>query len=457
MNLKLRIALLFSLFVFIILMISSVSIFVLNENFRQDEFFKRVENEAKETSQLFFKKQQSREEIIKEINLIASSSLPEQQICIFDSSFNILYSTPNYSNPAIPVKFFVLARKNKEYHYAENLRETVMIHVKGQGQPYYVLASATDVYGRRKIENLKVILAFSISGGLLLSGLLAFFYVKQIIKPLEDLQQQMQKINERNLTQRVRTGKSHDEVSQIARNFNAMLDRLEHAFEMRKNFVQHASHELRTPMANMMAQTEAALSKPLLAENYRNILQSLKEDQQDMINLMNALLILSQYEKITYLKDWSEIRIDEVLYEAVDFVKQLWPHAVITIDFKEVPEKDEYLKINGNEALIKSAIQNLFKNACQYSDDFKVKVTIDANETGITLLFDNAGKQLSTHEQERLFIPFFRGENSMNKKGFGLGLSIVQRIITLHKGSISYKSIENNINRFTVFFPFELQ
>ncbi|MGI8757528.1 MAG: HAMP domain-containing sensor histidine kinase [Acidimicrobiales bacterium] len=457
MNLKLRIASLFSLFVFIILMASSVTIFILNENFRKDEFFKRVENEAKEASELFFKRQQSRSDIAKEIDLMASSSLPEQDICIFDSSFHILFSTSNYNNLPVPARFFAFTRKNKEYQFTQNEREKVMLYIKGQGQPYYVLASATDVYGNRKIDKLKFILSFTVLGGLLLSGLLAFLYVKQIMKPLENLQQHMQRINEKNLTERVRTGKNHDEVSQIAKNFNAMLDRLEQAFEMRKSFVQHASHELRTPMANMLAQTEAALSKPLLPENYRQILLSLKEDQQDMINLMNALLILSQYEKITYLKDWSKIRIDEVLYEAMDFVKQLWPNSVIAIDFSEVPEKDEFLKINGNESLLRSAIQNLFKNACQYSEDYKVKVTIDANKTGITLLFDNIGKQLSAHEQERLFIPFFRGENSKNKKGFGLGLSIVQRIITLHKGSINYKSIENKINRFTVFFPLELQ
>ena len=457
MTLKLRIAFLFSLFVFIILMISSVTIFILNENFRKDEFFKRVENKAKEVAQLVLKRQLSADDINREINLITSSSLPEQQICIFDPSFSVIYNSPNFPLPNIPVKNFESARKNKEYQYTTNKREAVLLYTIGQGKPYYILASAADIYGRRKIDNLKFILAFSVLGGLLLSGLLAFLYVKQIMKPLENLQQQMQKINERNLTERVRTGKSQDEVAQIAKNFNAMLDRLEHAFEMRKNFVQHASHELRTPMANMLLQTEAALSKPLAPESYQKILHSLKEDQQDMINLMNALLILSQYEKITYLKDWSQIRIDEVLYEAVDFVKQLWPRSVITIDFAAVPEKDEFLKINGNESLIKSAIQNLFKNACQYSEDYKVKVTIDANETGITLLFDNIGKQLSSHEQERLFIPFFRGENSINKKGFGLGLSIVQRIITLHKGSINYKSIENNINRFTVFFPPQLQ
>jgi signal transduction histidine kinase len=452
MNLKIRIAFLFSLFVFIILMISAISIYLLNADFRQEEFFKRVEIEAKEIAELYLKGQNSRVQVLREINQNVVSGLPEEQSNIYDSSYHVLYTTDSSYKPLVTPNNFKTAEKNKQDYFKEGNREIVLVHVRGQGQPYYVLASAVDTYGHRKIEKLKIFLALSVLGGLLLSGLLAFFYVKQIIKPLENLQQQMQNISEQNLTQRVKVGKSNDEVSQIAKNFNDMLDRLEHAFEMRKNFVQHASHELRTPLANMLSQTEAALGQPQASHNYREVLESLKEDQQDMIHLVNALLILSQYEKITYLKDWTKIRIDEVLYDTVDVVKQQWPEVAVTIDFVEVPEKDELLVIRGNEALIKSAVLNLLKNACKYSNDEKVNIIIDAQETGITLVFENVGKQLLPDEQERLFIPFFRGENSINKKGFGLGLSIVQRIINLHKGSIRYEALAGNVNRFTVFF-----
>jgi signal transduction histidine kinase len=452
MNLKIRIAFLFSLFVFIILLISAAAIYILNADFRQDEFFKRVEIEANEIAELYLKGQNSRVQVLKEINQSVSSGLPEEKAYIYDSSYNILYATDS-SKPLVSPKNFKTATQNKQDYIREGDRETVLVYVSGQGNPYYVLASARDKYGHRKIEKLKIFLGLSVVGGLLLSGLLAFFYVRQIVKPLESLQQQMQKINEQNLTERVEVGKSHDEVSQIAKNFNAMLDRLEHAFEMRKNFVQHASHELRTPLANMLSQTEVALAKQQSTDGYREILQSLKEDQQDMISLVNALLILSQYEKITYLKDWTKIRIDEVLYDTVDVVKQQGPEVAVTIDFVEVPEKDDLLIIRGNESLIKSAVLNLLKNAAKYADDEKVNIVIDAKEAGITLLFENVGKQLLPEEQERLFIPFFRGENSINKKGFGLGLSIVQRIINLHKGSIRYEALQGNLNRFTVFFP----
>ncbi len=122
MNLKLRIAFLFSLFVFIILMTSAVAIFLLNENFRKEEFFVRVENEANEASQLFLKGRQTPSQIILEINEIASSSLPEETIYIFDSLYNILYNTPGNYKPQVSPKAFQLVKKNKEYHYANGKR-----------------------------------------------------------------------------------------------------------------------------------------------------------------------------------------------------------------------------------------------------------------------------------------------------------------------------------------------
>jgi signal transduction histidine kinase len=179
----------------------------------------------------------------------------------------------------------------------------------------------------------------------------------------------------------------------------------------------------------------------------------LKEDQLYLIDLTNALLALSQYEKITSKKDWIPIRIDETLFEIADFVKQEWLYANINIDFDTVPDNENYLIVSGNESLIKSAMTNLIKNAIQYSKDQGVIVTIVGSEDGIILHFDNIGRRLSNEEQANLFIPFFRGDNSKYKKGYGLGLSIVKKIITMHGGTISYHSLATDINRFTVTLP----
>jgi len=172
-----------------------------------------------------------------------------------------------------------------------------------------------------------------------------------------------------------------------------------------------------------------------------------------MISLTNSLLLLSQYENLTELDNWTTIRVDELLYETIDITRAVFRESVIAVHFDEVPEDEELLMFRGNEMLIKSAIQNLIRNACKYSVDGNVNILIKAKAKNITLEFENTGKQILPEEQPKLFIPFFRGENSIQKKGFGLGLSIVQRIIKLHKGAVSYEALPPSINRFTVVLP----
>ena len=451
MNLKTRLAFLYSLSVFIILVASAVSIYLLNENFRKKEFIKRLVVEASENYRLYINTGKP-EDVIGALNTNAQNSLFEEQVFIYDSTLRLLYASPGSRPVEISPDLFLLAKK-KQQSFVIDGKESVILYRQQKNNSYYIIVTATDVYGYSKNDNLKLLLIFSVLGGILLSGLLAFFYVRHAMKPLEELKNQIEKIDEKNLEERVVIKRNNSEIWQIAGRFNKMLDRLQQSFEQRKSFVQHASHELRTPLTIMLAYTESALNKNLSPDEYKITLLSLKEDQQNLIDLTNSLLTLSSYEKVTSVDDLAPVRIDEVLYQTADSINQLWPKAIITVDFETVPEEEDFLVVAGNESLLRSAIQNLLKNAIQYSVDYKAKVLIDARENGITLKFDNAGKQLSDEEQVSLYIQFFRGENSTYKKGYGLGLSIVQRIITLHKGTITYKPIDGDINRFTLFLP----
>lgn len=455
MSLKFRLAFLFSLSVFIILLASALSIFLFNESFRKDEFTKRLVLEASETLQLFLSVPGPNQSIINDLNENAVNFGHQEKIFLLDYRYNLLYSSPGAEPPSISRALFETARKKQTYIFPNAEREAVLLSRSQNNTTYYAFASGYDFYGRRKSDNLRILLSASVLGGLILSGFLAFFYVRHAMAPLEELKNQIEKIDERNLKERIPVIDRNSEVWQIAKKFNAMLDRLEQAFEQRKNFVRHASHELRTPLANMLSQTESALSKNMSADDYRRVLFSLKEDQQDLIELTNSLLTLSKYGKITPASDWTIIRIDEVLYEVVDFSNQMWPNAMVAIDFEVVPKNESELEFTGNESLIRSAIQNLVKNAIQYSDDRRVKISIRTEEDCITLHFENRGNQLNAEEQSRLFIPFFRGENAANKKGYGLGLSIVKRIINVHNGKITYQAVGANINRFTIYLPCE--
>ena len=455
MNIRLRFSLLFSLLVSVILLCTVSVIYFLYANTRKDDFNKRLWAQSLQAYQEFTKNAYPNQQQLKESRqFYFPGNLINCEVAIYSKNNSLVYKIPDTAVSKPNFELLSTIRSAGHYYFSQDQKEVAGFFFNVPGNAYVVVTSATDLYGKRRMRNLRVIMTLVTIGGIILSGFFAFFYVKQITKPLNRLGLQMQRISENNLKERVplvRGVNSSSELSKIAHQFNEMLDRLEKAFELQKSFVHHASHELRTPLASMLSQTESALRKELSPIQARDVLYSLKEDQQELIELTNSLLLLSQYERVKYSNEWPLVRLDEILYETIDMIKRMLPQVNITLEFLQVPDNELNLSARGNDALLRSAFRNLIKNAFQYSEDKVVAIIIDPQVNCTFIHFENNGSTLTNEDEKRLFIPFFRGENAQQKKGFGLGLSIVKRIIVLHKGIISYSSL-NGVNRFTICF-----
>lgn len=220
---------------------------------------------------------------------------------------------------------------------------------------------------------------------------------------------------------------------------------------MQKSFIQHASHELRTPLANLIASCESAMNKDLSIEEYKELIISLNEEHKDLVSLTNALLLLSKYESMSEEIKWPEIRIDEILFQTIEETQEYFTHHHIFFDYQQAPAGENLLTIHGHHILLKTALGNLLRNACQYSSDQAIHVQLNVLPSETQIFVRNKGDVISESERAFLFQPFFRGENSAHKKGFGLGLAIANRIIQLHKGRLNYKADTiNNTNTFGV-------
>jgi signal transduction histidine kinase len=456
MNLKLKFALLFSFLVSIILVASILVIYFLYSDTRSEDFNKRLRAEALQNYQLYYHVDSVDKQLFREIDHNSPANLFALQMVIIDPSNKIVYKYPDTLHFQVNSALLNKIRWSKEeYYFREGEREAVGIYISEREHQHdcYVITSAYDRYGYHKMEQFRFLIGLVILGGIVATGFCAFVFVRQVMRPLNRLNAQMQRITANNLKERVYLGRGNNELQQIAGSFNAMLERLEKSFELQKSFVHHASHELRTPLANMLAQTEAALSRNLDAGEARGVLQSLHEDQQELIELTNSLLLLSQYEKINHSSNWPRVRLDEVLYDTIAVVKQGFADANISVTFSNMPEHELALSIRGNDALLRPAFRNLIKNAYQYSNNKNVAITIEAGADHISSVHvENNGPTLTQAEQDRLFIPFFRGANAMGTKGFGLGLLIVRRIVVLHSGNITYSIPREGVNRFTLTF-----
>jgi signal transduction histidine kinase len=120
------------------------------------------------------------------------------------------------------------------------------------------------------------------------------------------------------------------------------------------------------------------------------------------------------------------------------------------MNFASIPDNPDDFLVKGEESLLRSAFLNILKNGYMYSVDQKVNVLIEFVGDTILVHFDNRGMQLHAEEKMNIMEPFFRGSNALKTKGYGLGLSVVNRIVLLMKGRLQYTPVANDINRFTI-------
>jgi signal transduction histidine kinase len=446
MNLKIRFAFLFTSFVSLILSVSAISIYLLYSNFRIEEFYSRLNKEAIRSYNLYEAGQ---------INISSNSEIKKNNeyaliglsLIIYDTLDHRVLTYPDTIKYTPTISILKKAQAENEYRYVNDSRECLILYIPETG--HFVYASAFDKYGLRKLKNIQFILIGVLLGGIMLAISISFVFVKQVFMPLTKLSDQMLHTTELSNAEPVIVTSAKDEISQIAKSYNAMIERMKKAFDYQKSFVSHASHELRTPLAIMLSQTEAALNNQLSSTELKTVLQSLKEDQQDIIELTNSLLILSQYEKISATDNLEIVRIDDVIYECMEDIKKAFPDVIINFNFNDILA-EEYLYIDANKSLLVSAIRNLIKNGYQYSLDKQISIELSANEDKIEVVFENNGEQVREDQQDKLFIPFFRADNIDKQKGHGLGLSIVQRIIQIHNGKIAYSALRNTKNSFTI-------
>jgi two-component system sensor histidine kinase CiaH len=212
--------------------------------------------------------------------------------------------------------------------------------------------------------------------------------------------------------------------------------------EQQKQFIANASHELRTPLAVLSGEFELALRKTQSAKDYKKTIVNSKLEIDHMTRLTKELLLLSQLDEVnTMFTDKTIISMSELM---VTIKRQLSPIAkqqAITIKIR-CPET---ITVIGNAALLKIAISNIVDNAIKYSDTgSEVTIIVKTTTQGhTTMAIKNRGDVIPISRQEHIFDRFYRAENSRSSEGFGLGLAISQKILTMHGGRITFTSTDD--------------
>ena len=453
MTLKNRISLLVSLLFTVLFGLASTFIFILYSNFRKEEFRDRLEIKALSSIKLLVNVKEVDRQLLKLIDQNSINQLYDEKTLIFDSNYKLIYSSIDDAKINWSVQDLKDLKKQKTSFKKQGDYEVYGVFYETNNKNFYVLISATDNYGNRKLLYLRFLLILSYLFFTSICWIITSFTVKKAMNPLSSFHQKIKNINENNLDTRVEVKSNKNEIDLIANEFNFMMDRIQLSYQKQKEFTAHASHELRTPLSRITSQIENNISRPAIDSDSKKFLNTILTDVNQLTELINSLLILSKVDNKKY-ENKETHRIDEILFSAIEKLNKTFPDFIILFEMEENENLDSLLEINGNKKLLEIAISNILKNACVYSDNKQAKVIISCEGKNLLISVSNTGETLDKKEQKNLFEPFMRGKNSNGTSGFGLGLRIVQRILTLHKAKIVYSVPAKKTNLFQLIFHF---
>ena len=290
---------------------------------------------------------------------------------------------------------------------------------------FIVLVMSRNAYGTEIKEHLLLLSIFLILASSILIFFIGKIYSGRILVPLQHILKELKRIRANSLNRRLKTTGNNDELEDMIKTLNSMLDRLDSAFKAEKSFVSHASHELNNPITAIQGECEISLLKERSTGEYIESLQRISSE-----SLIRHLLFLSRQEEELLKNNIEEIILADILKELTASDERIHLH---------LEETDPQMTVKANPYLLKIALKNIIDNACKYSDK-EVNVTLYREQQQVILDIEDRGIGIPQEEIEHIFQSFYRGSNTRDYAGQGIGLSLTLKIISAYHAKLDISS-----------------
>ena len=318
------------------------------------------------------------------------------------------------------------------------------------GDGIRLLAAVDTLHHAHFIHSLQAVLGAYALLAAIASGMLGWWAARTGLAPLRAMKASAQAVTAHRLDQRMPADSVPVELAELATSLNEMLARLQGDFQRLSDFSSDLAHELRTPISNLLTQTQVALSSRRDAETYRDILASNAEELQRLARMVSDMLLLAKAEHGLLLPRAEQIALADEVGALLDFYEALAEEKDIRV------QQSGSGYIRGDRLMLRRAISNLLSNALRHTPaGGLVAIRIECLPTGVALHVTNTGATIDPELLPRLFDRFFRADKARTHpetEGAGLGLAITRAIVQAHGGSASVSSADGR-TRFTLSFP----
>ncbi len=391
--------------------------------------------------------------IIDKQSIIKSEFELNSNIIIYDQNFNKIFALNSY-NSELNSKEINELLQSKEIcnHTSKGLLQIAYGFNRIGNQKYYIYAISK--LNSDSINKIKSLLMLTFMIGLFISSIGGWWYTKQALRPVKNVVHQVESMLPSRLNVRIQSSNSKDEIDQLILTFNKLLDKIEDAFQMQKNFISNVSHELKNPISVITSQLEIILNTSgKTSEEYKDYAKSLLEDSFRINDTIENLLQLARIQSEEGGVQFEFVRMDEMLIESRNLLKRSNSDYIIDIEIKGNPTSEKNFMVLGNKSLLISAFMNIMDNCCKYSPNKYVDVIMNIAHDNIVLEMSDDGPGISPDDVELIFKPFYRDPKHFNKKGFGIGLSLVNSVLKIHKFKLEVTANNSHGTIFRIHIP----
>ncbi len=353
-------------------------------------------------------------------------TISRKNILIVDHN-NKKYNGNMSSNKDISTNFIENIRANKsDFFTSKDFFYNGIFYRDNEGDFVVITRESKQEFNEQMQSLLQILISVSLVG-LIFIYLFSNFLGVIAYEPITKIIEQIKERDAKNFTEPLKLNKSYAEIEDLIKTYNHFIDRIAQTFNVQKNFIDYVSHELRTPITALLGTLEVTNHKKRTLEEYENVIVQLKQYTNDLQETLDQMMLLSG-AKTSF--EFSQIRIDEVVWQVIENAI-LYHQARINVDLQV--ENNQLLTIQGNEKLLEVAFNNLVSNAIKYSNNQPILVQFLEINHRLQIHISDLGIGILETDIKQIKQNFFRGKNTQDFQGKGIGLSMANIIFTLHQ------------------------
>ncbi|MBI3093272.1 MAG: heavy metal sensor histidine kinase [Rhodocyclales bacterium] len=361
-------------------------------------------------------------------------------VVVIDDTGTQRFATPNAAFPQALLQPAAADGKPQSWTLAgQPWRGVATLLPTGSRQlPAMLFAVAVDIsHHEHFMESFRRTLWLFVAIAATLVGLLGWVVVRRGLAPLQAMRAHAAGVTADRLDTRLSLDAVPVELAELAETLNQMLARLEDSFQRLKDFSSDLAHELRTPISNLMTETQVALTRARSPEEYREVLASNAEEYERLARMVGDMLFLAQADNGLVVPRREAVDLAQQVRELFDFFDALAEEKHLQLVLTGSGQ------VSGDKLMLRRALANLISNAIRHTPaGGTVRVGIESGGEGTRLTVENSGEPIPKEQITRIFDRFYRGDPSRHGggEGAGLGLAITRSIVRAHGGEISVRA-----------------